>query len=204
VRLSANYEEEPMTNKTRAATVGHLAVIAVLGLSGAACSSTDEPPTPTGQETPTSGEEVTTESAESTDTGGSEGGEVDQLPYTEELNGKRLTIKSFGTSTPAHPEMWEVPEGYEVVYLEALVENVAAEPWESNAAQFFLYDPSGEDYATTFYDVEAGEAIEAARLEVGDSVEGFVAFEVPAGTTGLRLEYAVNLFEDAIIRVQLS
>lgn len=195
-----------MTSKTLAAAGAQIAVLAVLGGSIAGCSDTEDPASPAagGTATAPSDGDPGGGDPEDRDAGGPGGTAPDPLPFTEELNGRRLTVESFGTSAPADPGLWEVEAGHDVVYVEVRVENVDSEPWESNMAQFFLFDQTGESYASTFYDLEVGETPGARTLEVGDSDEGYVPFEVPAGTTGLRLEYAVDLSVDAKITLQLN
>lgn len=195
-----------MTSRTLAATGAQIAVLAVLGASITGCTDSQEPtdPAPGGTASvPVDGDTGDGDPADN-DAGDSAAATPASLPYTEELNGRRLTVESFGTSAPADPDLWEVDPGLDVVYVEVKVENVDAEPWESNLVQFFLFDPTGEEHGTTFYDLEVGEVPETGTLEVGDSVEGYVPFEVPAGITGLRLEYAVDLSLGELIAVQLN
>lgn len=194
-----------MTRKTSVAAGTRGVVIALLAFSIAGCSSAGEPdpPGPDTTSVPADGAAGDGD-AGAGDVGDPGGTEPDPLPYVEELDGRRLTIESFGTSTPADPEFWEVEAGNEAVYLQVRVENLDAEPWESNMAQFFLFDEDGEEYSSTFFPVEVGGVPDTVTLEVGDSVEGYVPFEVPVGATGLRLEYAVDLSRGAVITVQLT
>ncbi|MFY1649676.1 DUF4352 domain-containing protein [Solwaraspora sp. WMMB762] len=191
-----------MANRKLAAAVAQIAVLGVLGLIATGCSSTEGTPSSSVDETTAPSQ--ADEPADGADAGGdTRTAATDPLPFTEELNGRRLTVESFGTSAAA-TSFWEVGEGNEVLYLQVKIENVDADPWESNVVQFFLLDESDETYAPSFYDAEVGEAPEAVTLAPGDSVEGYVPFEVPAGATGLRLEYAVDLSQNAVIDVQLN
>lgn len=187
-----------MSKKKFALYVRLLAVPLLGGLTLAGCSAPDESPPvdASGTTTPASSET-------GTDEPGGGAAPADALPYTQELNGRRLTVESFGTSAPA-TDLWELEEGNEVVYVQVRVENVDAEPWESNVVQFFLFDESNETYGPSFYHAEVGAPPDAVTLEAGDVVEGYVPFEVPAGTTGLRLEYAVDLSAGAVITVRLN
>lgn len=191
-----------MTMKTLPTTITRVAMVAVLGLAAAGCSDTEETPPASVPET-TPGDAGMADDDEDGDTEDAQAATVDSLPYTEELDGRRLSVLSFGATTSGS-EFWEVAEGNEAVFVEVRVENVDAEPWESNVVQFFLFDEAGAQYAPEFYESAAGEPPAAEVLEVGDSVEGFVPFEVPADVTGLRLEYAVDLSVNAIIHVQLN
>ncbi len=191
-----------MTTTTLLTAISRVAIVAAFGLAAASCSDAERTPPAGGSET-TPMDAATVDGDEDGDTEGAQAATVESLPYTEELNGRRLTVVSFGATSSAS-EFWEVAEGNEAVYVEVRVENVDAEPWESNVAQFFLYDQAGEQYGPSFYESEAGDAPAANTLEVGDSVEGFVPFEVPVGATGLRLEYAVDLSANAVITVQLN
>ncbi|MFV2020039.1 DUF4352 domain-containing protein [Micromonospora sp. LOL_023] len=190
-----------MANRKLGTVVAQIAVLGVLGLIATGCSSTEGTPSSSVEETAAPSQ--ADEPADGADAGGDTSTAADPLPFTEELNGRRLTVESFGASAAASP-LWEVGEGNEVLYLQVKIENVDADPWESNVVQFFLLDESDETYAPSFYDAEVGEAPDAVTLAPGDSVEGYVPFEVPADTTGLRLEYAVDLSQNAVIDVQLN
>ncbi|MDG4766559.1 DUF4352 domain-containing protein [Solwaraspora sp. WMMD406] len=190
-----------MVNRKLIAAVARIAVLGLLGLIATGCSSTEE--TPSSSVAETAAPSQAGDPGDGADAGGDTGIAADSLPFTEELNGRRLTVESFGTSTPASP-LWEVGEGNEVLYLQVKIENVDADPWESNVVQFFLFDESDETYGPSFYDAEVGDAPDAVTLAPGEAVEGYVPFEVPAGTTGLRLEYAVDLSQNAVIDVQLN
>lgn len=195
-----------MTSRTLARTGARIAVLVALGGAITSCSGGEEPAATTEEDAAVDPAEDTAGDEDAQDAGdaGSAGAAAVSLPYTEELQGRRLTVESFGTSTPATEDFWEVADGNEAFYVQVRMENVEAEPWEFNMVQFFLFDESGEDYATEFFPVEAGEVPEARMLDVGDAVEGYIPFEVPAGRTGLRLEVAVDLSAGDVITVQLN
>jgi hypothetical protein len=195
-----------MTSKPLAAAGAQIAVLAVLGGGIAGCSDTEQPPPPAADSTASAPVDGGTADG---DPGGSEAGDPGatvpaSLPYTEERDGQRFTVESSGTSAPENSQLWEVEAGLDVVYVQVRVENVDAEPWEFSLAQFYLFDGAGGEHATTFYNLEVGEVPEARTLAVGDSVEGYVPFEVPAGSTGLRLHYIVDLRVGVEITVPLN
>ena len=120
-----------------------------------------------------------------------------------ELNGRQVTVTEFGGAEAQNPDMFEVADGERLVYIKATVENVSAEPWQSNILQFFLRDASGEEYPPTFYAVDKGDRLPQQDMNVGDTSTGFIGFEVNNNVDDLILAYAVRLDLGEMILIEL-
>jgi hypothetical protein len=127
-------------------------------------------------------------------------GTAADLPATEELAGKRVTVEGFGTAALSFGDL---EDGMEVVYIEVTVENVDANPWPSNQVQFFLVDANGEQYGPELLGSDVGDTLpDVDPLEQGETSTGFVSYQVPVGSS-LALEYAVDLAAGQTIRINL-
>lgn len=121
-----------------------------------------------------------------------------------ELNSRQVTVTEFAEAAPQNPDIFEVPDGERLVYIKATVENVNAEPWKSDALQFFLRDATGEEYPPTFYPVNKGDRLPQEEMNVGDISTGFIGFEVNDSVDDLILAYAVRLDLGEMILIELK
>ena len=83
------------------------------------------------------------------------------------------------------------------------MENVSAEPWNSNMVQFFLVDGDGNEIGPELLGSEAGDNLpDIDALEQGQSSTGFIAYQVPPDGP-LTLSYAVDLSAGMTIDIPL-
>lgn len=83
-------------------------------------------------------------------------------------------------------EFLQVGEGNEFVTMLARVENTGAEPIPYNLLYFEARDPDGFEYNAS---IGVDRAFGSGDLAPGDATQGFVAFEIPAGASPIRVQY---------------
>lgn len=127
-----------------------------------------------------------------------------QVGEPVELAGEQITVLDFGEGTLESTVLGEIEQGKRLVYINVLFENLAGEQKASSVAQFFLFDDSGESYSSSFQPITQGDTFPMIDVPVGGTNSGYIAYEVDEDATGLYLEYAVDLSQNQIIRIDLE
>jgi hypothetical protein len=110
---------------------------------------------------------------------------IAQIGDRVEAGGIALTIN--GASTVSTIDFMTAAEGKTYLVVDALLENVSRETAPYNPLYFSVKDADGFQHNSTL--VAPDPSLKSGELPLGDRVRGNIAFEIPAGATGLVLTY---------------
>jgi hypothetical protein len=188
--------KKPFYKKWWVWLIGIIAVFAIAGGGG------EE------EETATKGSSVTAETSTTENTTNQE--ETKTEPAKEEyavgeqvqLGDNLLTVTKVDKS--AGGDFDKPKDGHEYVIVTVEINNAGDENISYNPFDFKMSNSQGQIVDQAFTTVDTNTALQSGELAPGGKVSGTIAFEQPAGDTGLQLQYTPGFWSDKTIKVNLQ
>ncbi|MEH7444132.1 DUF4352 domain-containing protein [Bacillus sp. JJ1122] len=95
-------------------------------------------------------------------------------------------------------------DGHEFVIVTVEINNAGDENISYNPFDFKMSNSQGQIVDQAFTTVDTNTALQSGELAPGGKVSGTIAFEQPAGDTGLQLQYTPSFWSDKTIKVNLQ
>jgi hypothetical protein len=95
-------------------------------------------------------------------------------------------------------------DGHEYVIVTVEINNSGDENISYNPFDFKMSNSQGQIVDQAFTTVDTNTALQSGELAPGGKVSGTIAFEQPAGDTGLQLQYTPSFWSDKTIKVNLQ
>ncbi len=114
---------------------------------------------------------------------------------TADTGGFSVTVYGFKNPQPPASEFLTARPGMHYVSVDVQMTNKDPKEQESFSSMlgFHLIDAQNRQYNEDFMDAGLTPGAPGGEIAAGQSVRGFVAFEVPDGTSGLKLRVQGNL-----------
>jgi len=183
-----------------------IAVIIVIALAGG--GGEEETATKVDKAAETSAQAEKDEKAVETST--SAENEEEAPPVKEEfsvgekvqLGDNVLTVTKAEKS--AGSEYDQPKDGHEYVVVTVVIENAGDENFSYNPFDFKMSNSQGQILDQAFTTIDTNTSLQSGELAPGGKVTGTIAFEQPAGDSGLQLQYTPSFWSDKTIKVNLQ
>lgn len=183
-----------------------IAVIIVIALAGG--GGEEESATKVDKAAETSAQAEKDEKAVETST--SAENEEEAPPVKEEfsvgekvqLGDNVLTVTKAEKS--AGSEYDQPKDGHEYVVVTVVIENAGDENFSYNPFDFKMSNSQGQILDQAFTTIDTNTSLQSGELAPGGKVTGTIAFEQPAGDSGLQLQYTPSFWSDKTIKVNLQ
>lgn len=119
-----------------------------------------------------------------------------------QLGDNVLTVTKVEKS--AGSEFDQPKGGHEYVIITVQINNAGNENISYNPFDFKMANSQGQIVDQAFTTVDTDTALQSGELASGGKVSGTIAFEQPAGDTGLQLQYSPSFWSDKTIKVDLQ
>lgn len=119
-----------------------------------------------------------------------------------QLGDNVLTVTKVERS--AGSEFDQPKGGHEYVIITVEINNAGTENISYNPFDFKMANSQGQIVDQAFTTVDTDTALQSGELASGGKVSGTIAFEQPAGDTGLQLQYSPSFWSDKTIKVNLQ
>lgn len=169
-----------------------LIVIVVFGIIGAFAGGSDEP---TSTSNNSENSEVTENKEQKT-----------EFAQNEIVTFKDVNFSITNVTKSAGVDYDTPKEGYEYVIVSVKIENKSDEKITYNPYDWKMENSNGQEESITFTTIDSDTALSSGDLNAGGVVEGTLAFEQPAGDSGLKLNYYDNSVfdEEASFKIKLN
>lgn len=107
-------------------------------------------------------------------------------------------VKSAGS------EYDQPKDGHEYVVVTVVIENAGDENISYNPFDFKMSNSQGQILDQAFTTIDTDTSLQSGELAPGGKVTGTIAFEQPAGDSGLQLQYTPSFWSDKTIKVNLQ
>ncbi|MBT2692670.1 DUF4352 domain-containing protein [Bacillus sp. ISL-55] len=119
-----------------------------------------------------------------------------------QLDGNVLTVTKVDKS--AGSDFDKPKDGHEYVVVTVEIENAGDENISYNPFDFKMANSQGQIVDQAFTTIDTNTALQSGELAPGGKVSGTIAFEQPAGDSGLQLQYTPSFWSDKTIKVNLQ
>lgn len=119
-----------------------------------------------------------------------------------QLGDNVLTVTKVEKS--AGSEFDQPKDGHEYVVVTVEIENAGDENISYNPFDFKMANSQGQIVDQAFTTIDTSTALQSGELAPGGKVSGTIAFEQPAGDSGLQLQYTPSFWSDKTIKVNLQ
>ncbi|HAQ07622.1 MAG TPA: DUF4352 domain-containing protein, partial [Bacillus bacterium] len=128
--------------------------------------------------------------------------EVFSVGEKVQLGDNVLTVLKVEKSSGSE---FDQPKGdHEYVIVTVEINNAGDENITYNPFDFKMANSQGQIVDQAFTTVDTDTALQSGELASGGKVTGTIAFEQPAGDTGLQLQYSPSFWSDKTIKVSLQ
>jgi len=119
-----------------------------------------------------------------------------------QLGDNVLTVTKAEKS--AGSEYDQPKDGHEYVVVTVVIENAGDENFSYNPFDFKMSNSQGQILDQAFTTIDTNTSLQSGELAPGGKVTGTIAFEQPAGDSGLQLQYTPSFWSDKTIKVNLQ
>jgi hypothetical protein len=119
-----------------------------------------------------------------------------------QLGDNVLTVTKAEKS--AGSEYDQPKDGHEYVVVTVVIENAGDENISYNPFDFKMSNSQGQILDQAFTTIDTNTSLQSGELAPGGKVTGTIAFEQPAGDSGLQLQYTPSFWSDKTIKVNLQ
>lgn len=176
-----------------------IAIIAVFAIAGGSGEDEESAPKVKSDAAETSAAEKTTKKEE---TKAEPVKEEFAVGEQVQLGDNVLTVTKVEKS--AGGDFDQSKDGHEFVIVTVEINNAGDENISYNPFDFKMSNSQGQIVDQAFTTVDTNTALQSGELAPGGKVSGTIAFEQPAGDTGLQLQYNPSFWSDKTIKVNLQ
>lgn len=109
-----------------------------------------------------------------------------QVGSPNALNGVTVTVVSADLNASSGNQFINPKSGDRFVAVQVLYENTGTDTYDYNPFDWKLSDSAGFSYDTTFSGI--GPELHAGTIQPGEKAQGYITYEVPTSSTGLKLK----------------